>query len=59
MNSDVGDSHLPESLYGTCGCFRYHGHKVTKSQSHKMAKYENSFTTAIHTQTSYRHDINC
>ena len=34
MNSDVGDSHLPESLSGPCGWFRYHElnrHKVTKS----------------------------
>ena len=43
--------------------------KDTKSQSHKdsakhksfakMAKYEKSFTTAIHAQTSYRHCVNC
>jgi hypothetical protein len=24
MTSDVGDNHLPESLSGPCGCFRYH-----------------------------------
>ena len=33
MTSAVGDSHLPESLSGPCGWFRYHElnrHKVTK-----------------------------
>jgi hypothetical protein len=25
----------------------------------KMAKYEKSFTTALHAQTSYRHGVNC
>ena len=25
----------------------------------KMAKYENSFTTVIHAQTSYHHGVNC
>jgi hypothetical protein len=36
VTSAVVDNHLPESLSGTCGCFRYHElniHKVTKSQS--------------------------
>jgi hypothetical protein len=36
MTSAVGDNHLPESLSGPCGCFRYHElntHKVTKSPS--------------------------
>jgi len=35
MTSAMGDNHLPESLSGHCGCFRYHElntHKVTKDQ---------------------------
>ena len=35
VTSDVGDNHLPESLSGPCGCFRYHElntHKVTKRE---------------------------
>ena len=33
MTSTVGDNHLPESISGPCGCFRYHElntHKITK-----------------------------
>jgi hypothetical protein len=39
MNSDVGDNHLPESLSGPCGWFRYHGlhrHKVTKPKNEAL-----------------------
>ena len=32
MTSDVAGSHLPESLYGTCGCLRYHEIPTPKSK---------------------------
>jgi hypothetical protein len=41
------------------------GHSAANHARHaaeripKMAKYEKSFTTAIHAQTSYRHGVNC
>ncbi len=35
MTSDVAGSHLPESLYGPCGCLRYREGK----QAHPVLKY--------------------
>ena len=34
MTSDVSGSHLPESLYGPCGCLRYHEIPTPKSKVH-------------------------
>ena len=72
MNSDVGDSHLPELRVAFWALWmiplpRTQSHKVTKppgpglGRAAKMAKsrYEKSFTTAIHAQTSYRHGVKC
>ncbi len=49
VTSAVGDNHLPESLSGPCGCFRYHElntHKVTKSPTHTQTH------THTHTHTT-------